>query len=450
MGSIYTQQQNQNAFYFRRYSSVNILNGNPIIDDGTGQPLRETTGPNAGRLAIRSLGKAEDGQPKFRRLLSQTGKPVRIQQSVKLCDKDEQHQTEKSLAVLILAQRLDQQIDSWEADADKADGTEELRPCGDTPVSVFFETVFMPWVKSEKEASTIKSYQSYWNAYLKDHFNHSKTLRGYEPFQGTNLLEKLSREYSENTVAHARALASAIFTYACAKGYITYNPWRDVRKTTTGQDVDDGYAYTQREVEQILDTLEHVSGRETYSAQMAGMAVTLGFYAGLRPSETAGLRWENIDLNKNRITIKQAYVQGDFKGTKTGKVRHVPMLPALAHRIRLWAMVQGHPTKGWLLPNRNGDKPVTMNDLSARIIGPALKQVGMEWEGFYACRRGFGTMMVLAGATLDEVADAMGNSPDVVFRHYFKDKESKLAAKGMEKLRLAMGGERLQLAEVNQ
>ena len=147
MGSIYTQQQNQNAFYFRRYSSVNILNGNPIIDDGTGQPLRETTGPNAGRLAIRSLGKAEDGQPKFRRLLSQTGKPVRIQQSVKLCDKDEQHQTEKSLAVLILAQRLDQQIDSWEADADKADGTEELRPCGDTPVSVFFETVFMPWVK---------------------------------------------------------------------------------------------------------------------------------------------------------------------------------------------------------------------------------------------------------------------------------------------------------------
>ena len=91
----------------------------------------------------------------------------------------------------------------------------------------------------------------------------------------------------------------------------------------------------------------------------------------------------------------------------------------------------------------------SMNDLSARIIGPALKQVGMEWEGFYACRRGFGTMMVLAGATLDEVADAMGNSPDVVFRHYFKDKESKLAAKGMEKLRLAMGG-RLQLAEVNQ
>src|SRR2546426_1547093 len=152
MGSIYTQQQNQNAFYFRRYSSVNILNGNPIIDDGTGQPLRETTGPNAGRLAIRSLGKAEDGQPKFRRLLSQTGKPVRIQQSVKLCDKDEQHQTEKSLAELILGQPVYQPIDSWEADAHKTDVTEEFRPCRDTPLSGVFETVFNAWVKSEKEA----------------------------------------------------------------------------------------------------------------------------------------------------------------------------------------------------------------------------------------------------------------------------------------------------------
>jgi hypothetical protein len=54
----------------------------------------------------------------------------------------------------------------------------------------------------------------------------------------------------------------------------------------------------------------------------------------------------------------------------------------------------------------------------------------LDWYGFYACRRGFGIMMVLAGATLDEVADAMGNSPDVVFKHYFKDKKSTLAAKG--------------------
>src|SRR5438874_613476 len=45
---------------------------------------------------------------------------------------------------------------------------------------------------------------------------------------------------------------------------------------------------------------------------------------------------------------------------------------------------------------------------------------------------------VLAGASMEEVADAMGNSPDVVFRHYFKDKGSKLAASGIAKLGAAL------------
>jgi hypothetical protein len=80
-----------------------------------------------------------------------------------------------------------------------------------------------------------------------------------------------------------------------------------------------------------------------------------------------------------------------------------------------------------------------MNDLSSRVIATTLKKFGLEWQGFYSARRGFGTMLVLAGATLDEVADAMGNSPDVVFNHYFKDKTSTLAAKGIAKLAAAMG-----------
>ena len=85
--------------------------------------------------------------------------------------------------------------------------------------------------------------------------------------------------------------------------------------------------------------------------------------------------------------------------------------------------------------------PINMNDLGARVIADTLKESGLDWQGFYACRRGFGTMLVLAGATLDEVADAMGNSPDVVFKHYFKDKDSKLAAKGMAKLAAAMAAD---------
>lgn len=363
------------------------------------------------------------------------GKPIRRQQSVKLvrCD-DTLHKSERSTAVILLANAKHAEILAWEKGVGSG---EEIRPSGDMTVSAFFDTVFMPWIEAEKEASTIKGYKGYWNAYLKEHFNHSKTLKGYEPYMGTNLLEKLATEYSENTVSHARALASAIFTYACAKGYITSNPWRDVKKTVAGQEVEECVAYTQKEIEMVLDALEHVSGREEYSARMAGMALSVGFYAGLRPSEIAGLRWENV--TEDRIVVKQAYVIGATKGTKTGKTRTVVMLPQLRNRMKLWSMTWHYPTTGWVFPNQTGDAPININDLSSRVIKTALQKFGIDWLGFYSARRGFGTMLVLAGATLDEVADAMGNSPDVVFKHYFKDKTSTLAAKGIAKLAAAMG-----------
>src|SRR5438132_1216191 len=262
--------------------------------------------------------------------------------------------------------------------------------------------------------------------------NGTKTLSSYAPYQGTNFLEQCARTYSVNTVMHIRAVASAIFSYATAKGYIKVNPMRDVKLTVKGQDMEDGYAYSVKEVELILEALERVTGREEYSAKMASMVITTCFYAGLRPSEAAGLRWENVTADS--ITIKEAYVAGSHKGTKTGRTRTVVMLPQLRHRMRLWAMAYQFPTSGWVFPNQDGNTPININCLGARVIKTTLEALGMDWQGLYACRRGCGTLLVLAGASLEEVADILGNSPDVVFRHYFKAKGSKLAASGMAKL----------------
>src|SRR5437667_22015 len=114
-------------------------------------------------------------------------------------------------------------------------------------------------------------------------------------------------------------------------GYIKVNPMRDVKLTVKGQDMEDGYAYSVKEIELILEALERVTGREEYSAKMAGMVITTCFYAGLRPSEAAGLRWENVTADT--LQVKEAYVAGSHKGTKTGRTRTVVMLQQLRHRM---------------------------------------------------------------------------------------------------------------------
>ena len=49
-------------------------------------------------------------------------------------------------------------------------------------------------------------------------------------------------------------------------------------------------------------------------------------------------------------------------------------------------------------------------------------------------------MLMLAGSTAEQVADAMGNSYDIVYKHYFIDKENTLGAQAVAKTAAAMAG----------
>ena len=107
--------------------------------------------------------------------------------------------------------------------------------------------------------------------------------------------------------------------------------------------------------------------------------------AGLQPSEAAGSRWEKVTADT--LQVKEAYVAGSHKGTKTGRTRTVVMLPQLRHRMRLWAMAYQFPTSGWVFPNQDGNTPININCLGARVIKTTLEALGMDWQGLYACRR---------------------------------------------------------------
>jgi integrase len=401
MSSIY---QKNGAFHLRAYSSVDL---------STGQPLT---------------------------VLGDNGKILRKQQSVRLARKDNVHTSENSTPVLLLANAKVAEIKRWEA----ASAAGDIVPTADMTISDFFERVFLPQMEKELTPATIETYKGYWNAYLKPHFNHTKTLKSYEAFTATNFLEKLATQYSRNTVTHCRAVASAIFAYAISKGFVvaavgeTKNPWRDARKNIKCQDVEKTVAYTQKDVERILDALEHVSGREEYSAKIAGMLVSTCFYGGLRPSEAAGLRWENVDLNNGTIHVCEAFVVGKFKKTtKTEEDRTVTMLPQLRNRFKLWALTWQHPTTGLVFPNKSGNNPVNINDISARIIGPTLEKAGLDWYGLYACRRGCGTELYNHGATIEDIAAFLGNSPAVAYKNYVKDK-ARSAARGAAKWSAAL------------
>jgi integrase len=258
-----------------------------------------------------------------------------------------------------------------------------------------------------------------------------------------NLRKDDDTPLGENTMKHIHSTASGIFSYATANGFCEHNPWRDVPVGhAPAIAAEQGAAYDQKTVEMMIANLEaeraaEPDGRKDWSLQLAQGVLAVGIFAGLRPSEIAGLQWQAVDFENRTITVRQAYVYGKEKATtKTGKERVVPFRDELTGILRAWWGVCGSPKSGWVFPNRDGN-PVNLNDLSARIIGPNCAKNGLDWkdDAYYALRRGCGSLLVQDGWNCEEVAQFLGNTRDVVWKYYFVDRQCALAGNARERSR---------------
>ena len=172
------------------------------------------------------------------------------------------------------------------------------------------------------------TYESYWKGFLAGHFNGSKTLKNYRAYIGRQFLEFLHKPdgttYGENTIYKIHSTASGIFTDAVEREYIDHNPWRDIpRKKMPKISAEKGVAYTETQVETMIANLDaDLGGRSDDSVRAAQVALALGFWAGLRPSEMIALKWENVDVDMGTIKVCESVVTARIRTgrrpTKTG------------------------------------------------------------------------------------------------------------------------------------
>lgn len=80
--------------------------------------------------------------------------------------------------------------------------TQAVKPEHVLTIVDFVDSVYMPWVRSNKRAATINGYEKIWKAHLKDHFA-SLLLRDYQPSIATAFLTRLAEEgMGVNAVSH--------------------------------------------------------------------------------------------------------------------------------------------------------------------------------------------------------------------------------------------------------
>jgi integrase len=147
--------------------------------------------------------------------------------------------------------------------------------------------------------------------------------------------------------------------------------------------------------------------RAAASDQDGAVFLTAAF-TGLRRGELLALRWRDVDFTGSVIRVRASYAGGRVTTPKSGKVRSVPMAPAVAA-----ALARLGERERWT----GDDDLVFVGELGSYLDGAALRRryasalrrAGLRPLRFHDLRHTFGTRMI-AKADIRRVQEWMGHA----------------------------------------
>ena len=151
------------------------------------------------------------------------------------------------------------------------------------------------------------------------------------------------------------------------------------------------------------------------------------FLVGCRHGEAFALTWGDVAEDFKRITINKSYDWGCriVKGTKTGKVRTIPVSSRVQEILRILKLANT-TAETLVFPNENGKH---FNSFTIRgvwnptgavtVIGKLIREKKLtQYCDAYSTRRTFISLQISKGASVVDVAYWVGDEPETILKHY--------------------------------
>ena len=145
------------------------------------------------------------------------------------------------------------------------------------------------------------------------------------------------------------------------------------------------------------------------------------FYTGCRPSEAIGLQWKNIDFDKRIVLFQEAVVQSPGgrirkKGLKTQSFRRFKMNNQLQEVFEDTKPLS-HSAESLVFPAPEGGF-IVQDNFRKRVWKKILQGLGLEYRVPYQTRHTFITLCLDKGIDAKDIAQWVGNSPEIIYKHY--------------------------------
>jgi integrase len=241
------------------------------------------------------------------------------------------------------------------------------------------------------------------------------------------------RLLSDATIRHNLNLVSRFYSWAIARGHAQTNPVRAIphgerpRQTAKAELpwIDDD-AIVRKLIRALL---------EPYN-----LMFYIGNRSGLRLGEIIGLRMSDLDFadDEGRPILRVRYsfngpLKEDKRSGPTTKTKWAPTPDDWADVIEPWRarrLAEGAQPEDYVFPysgRRKGLKQPQQikhpRDALAQALedawNEAVKAVGVAFTFYQATRHSFCSRSLKAGATLDEVSEAVGHSSPVITKRYY-------------------------------
>jgi len=142
------------------------------------------------------------------------------------------------------------------------------------------------------------------------------------------------------------------------------------------------------------------------------------FFTGMRSGEIHGLRWSNVDFERDLIIVSESFTYGQLQDTKTdGSVRDIQM-GSLVREALLEQQTVTRPYGEFVFINRDGNTLDSAN-VANRIWYPLLNYLGLKKRRPYQTRHTTASLWLAAGENPEWVARQLGHtSTQMLFQTY--------------------------------
>jgi integrase len=307
-----------------------------------------------------------------------------------------------------------------------------------TPTPIVTPNLSVLWEKYEESKESSVSPSTYAVDYRR-HRNHIAKLPSKSLDDAIAIRDFLIKRYSPNTVRRVLTYLNACCDWALKSKLIGSNPFDGMAaeiqlpKSEKGEELDIN-PFDKEERDAIIKAFEESKLYSYYAPYVKFL-----FFTGCRPSEAVALQWKHI--GDRFITFEQATIPSKNgrkikQGLKTQKSRKLPINEQLKEILdnartenakpndRVFSSKGGMPTdpgnflrRAWKgYKNRHGHQ---IDGIVTQLVEEGLVS---EYRKPYQCRHTFITLCLESGIDVKDVARWVGNSPEVIYKHYAGNK----------------------------